>query len=87
MTIRTRQAPAYTVIEIEDNGCGFPEEYITKIRNGELEYEKDGHVGIRNIYMRLKLFYHSEIVFDVDSYPGRTVLHIEVPRQGTLQGE
>ena len=87
VTIRTRQAPAYTVIEIEDNGCGFPEEYITKIRNGELEYEKDGHVGIRNIYMRLKLFYHSEIVFDVDSYPGRTVLHIEVPRQGTLQGE
>lgn len=79
VTIRTMWKETSTVMEIEDNGCGFPEEYLLKMQSGEFEYEKDNHVGIRNIYMRLKFFYTDKIYFRVDSRPGRTVLHMEVP--------
>lgn len=79
VTIRTMWKETSTVIEIEDNGRGFPEEYLQKIQSGEFEYEKDNHVGIRNIYMRLKFFYNTQVCFRVDSRPGKTVLHMEVP--------
>lgn len=85
--IRTRAEGNCTVMEIEDNGCGFPEEYLEKIRSGIFEHERDTHVGIRNIYMRLKLFYKGQIRFWVDSCQGKTVLHIVVPRQNVCKGE
>ncbi len=79
--IRTQAEDACTVMEIEDNGIGFPQEYLAKLQSGEFEYEKDNHVGIRNIYMRLKLFYKGKVQFKIESHTGRTVLHIEVPCQ------
>lgn len=81
VVVRVRAEDMGVVMEIEDNGKGFPAEYLEKLRSGAFEYERDNHVGIRNIYMRLKLFYKEQVQFGVESGGGKTVVHIRVPRQ------
>lgn len=68
-------------IEVEDNGCGFPENEIEKIFQRVESYKKDascgkifeklevGGLGIINIYMRLNLLYKESAVFEVISAP------------------
>lgn len=45
--------------------------------------QKDAHVGLRNVYTRLKLFYGNEFEFLIKSeYGSGTVVEITVPSKG-----
>ena len=67
-------------IEISDNGRGFDENHFLTIMKGGKEGE--GHVGIRNTYLRLIKFYGEENVrISVSSLPFyRSTITIDVPR-------
>ena len=67
-------------IEISDNGRGFDENHFLAIMKGGKEGE--GHVGIRNTYLRLIKFYGEENVrISVSSLPFyRSTITIDVPR-------
>ncbi len=75
---------AFTVLdgrlrmEITDNGKGFDEDRFLSIMHGE---EGDGHIGIRNTYLRLTKFYGNEnVAIAVSSIPYyQSTITIEVP--------
>jgi len=72
--IRTTRNQDKIKIELEDNGVGIPREEIHKIYSSG--------IGISNIIERLKVVYHSDFVFEVNSIPGRgTFTCIEFPVQ------
>lgn len=61
------------ILSISDNGCGFPEEKRLEILNGSYENKnlnfesKDSGtgVGLMNVIFRLRIFYKSDAVFDI----------------------
>ncbi len=55
-------------VEVQDNGCGMPEEVINRI----LSHKKAEGIGLINAYERLCLFYHREDCMEIDSGPGGT---------------
>ncbi len=65
-------------MEITDNGKGFDESAFLSIMKGD---GGDGHVGIRNTYLRLTTFYGEEnVALVVSSIPYfRSTVTIEVP--------
>ncbi|MFN8009376.1 MAG: histidine kinase, partial [Terriglobia bacterium] len=72
--IRTSRNLDKIKIELHDNGVGIPHEEIHKIYNSG--------IGISNIIERLKVVYHSDYVFQVNSVPGEgTFTCIEFPVQ------
>ena len=72
--IRTTRNLDKIKIELHDNGVGIPEAEIHKIYNSG--------IGISNIIERLKVVYHSDFVFEVNSVPGQgTFTCIEFPVQ------
>lgn len=72
--IRTTRNQDKIKIELEDNGVGIPQENIHKIYSSG--------IGISNIIERLKVVYHSDFVFEVNSIPGQgTFTCIEFPVQ------
>lgn len=46
----------YLRLQVRDDGCGFPAEYIERIKQEGFESSK-GHVGLSNLYCRLQLLY------------------------------
>lgn len=70
-------------IEISDNGQGFDEEAFLSIMHGVSEGE--GHIGIRNTYLRLITFYgEGNVDIKVSSIPFyRSSITITVPRLST----
>ncbi len=65
-------------LEAADNGKGFDENELLAIMHGE---GSEGHIGIRNTYLRLIKFYGEEnVAVNVSSIPYyRSVITIEVP--------
>ena len=66
--------------EIEDNGVGIPSDKLEQIR-GMHSAKMAGlsSIGIENVYQRLMIFYHQDVVFDIQSRPGNTLIHVELP--------
>ena len=57
---------------MEDDGQGIPEERLPGIYSSG--------IGISNVLERLKVAYHSDFVFTINSFPGLgTYTHIEIP--------
>ncbi|MDD2970894.1 MAG: histidine kinase [Lachnospiraceae bacterium] len=67
-------------LEVEDNGMGMTESEIVsmkrEIANNTMQSE---HIGIRNIYMRLKLFYGELVDFDIIRMKEGLKIGITVP--------
>ena len=62
-------------LEVRDNGAGMTEERIQEVYE---DFEKNNpsntHIGLRNIYRRLKLFYGGRVKFDMENmYPGLNI--------------
>ncbi|CAM3222134.1 sensor histidine kinase [Paenibacillus lupini] len=57
-------------IKVIDNGVGMDErklqQLMDRVRNDQ---DMEGHVGIRNVYRRLELFYHEHVRFLISSNP------------------
>lgn len=78
----------FTVVTVSDNGCGFPEQRRIEILSGNFEKKADNEsqndsgtgVGISNVINRLKLFYKTDKVFDIqksDSGGTRFIIRIK----------
>lgn len=81
VTVRLFPAGGRSLLEVEDNGAGIPERKLEKLRASFDEDGDDGgHIGLRNVYQRLKLFFGEELLFEIESAPGRTVVRIGLPR-------
>jgi two-component system sensor histidine kinase YesM len=49
-------------IEVSDNGIGFPESLLNKLKEGTYENEvfEDGHLGIQNVMQRHRIRYNGK---------------------------
>ncbi|MEH7490706.1 sensor histidine kinase [Neobacillus niacini] len=68
---------------IKDNGAGITEEKRKQLV-ASLENEEDirENVGIKNVYYRLKLYYHDQFYFNIDSHLDYgTTITIQLPSQ------
>ncbi|HHV11682.1 MAG TPA: histidine kinase [Clostridiales bacterium] len=69
-------------LEVEDNGVGMEQQKIGELyRYLEDITIEDEHIGLKNIYMRLKIFFEDDVVFKIDSKEGKTLIHISLPNQ------
>jgi two-component system, sensor histidine kinase YesM len=68
------------VMKVEDNGAGMDPEKIDQlmqhIRRVNTESE---HMGLRNIYMRLKYFYDDDVEFGITRADSITSVRISLP--------
>ncbi|NBD27813.1 sensor histidine kinase [Paenibacillus glycinis] len=71
-------------IAIVDNGVGMEAGKLRQLmENVRSEQEMDGHVGIRNVYRRLELFYDGHVRFVMESDPAtgtKAGFHIPLAR-------
>ncbi len=60
-------------ITVSDNGSGMNEdtlkEIVARMKDGSVA-DEPGHIGLRNTYQRIVLFYGSEYGLDIDSRAG-----------------
>ncbi|ADQ40056.1 integral membrane sensor signal transduction histidine kinase [Caldicellulosiruptor acetigenus I77R1B] len=83
ISIRIFKRKEKIVIKVEDNGIGMKEDEYEKLISRLKSDQKDAHVGLKNVYTRLKLFYGNEFEFLVKSkFESGTVVEITVPRKG-----
>lgn len=54
-------------IRIRDNGCGFPEELLEKIRQKQDISVNGEHIGIRNVQMRIEALYGDRAELSLDN--------------------
>lgn len=56
------------ILQVKDNGCGMSQDVIDSVlKEGEIRHK---HIGIKNVYMRLQLFYGQDVDLDIQSTPG-----------------
>ncbi|MEK4368613.1 sensor histidine kinase [Paenibacillus sp. FSL H7-0942] len=70
------------VIQVIDNGIGMDAGRLTELlRDIRSERPRNGeHVGLRNVYRRLELFYEGNAIFDLSSVPGKeTIAGYRIP--------
>ena len=79
--IRCKRDGNGILFEVEDNGTGISETDLNNIRNAiKEENGYDLHVGLSNIYSRLKLLYGDSFSFDIQSSLGiGTIVAIKIP--------
>ncbi len=59
-------------VRVVDNGIGMPEERLHQLlENMKSDEAMEGHIGIRNVYRRLELFYEGEADFILHSEAGK----------------
>lgn len=81
--IRVYQAEDRVCLEVRDNGEGMTEEQIRDIYEDFYENTSSGtHIGIRNIYRRLRLFYHDDVQFEFHNMDPGLKIFISLPREG-----
>lgn len=67
-------------IDVEDNGRGIPPEDMMELREAIAKKECfSEHIGLRNVYLRLMMYFNDDIDFDITSKPGCTCIHIGLP--------
>ncbi len=72
ITLRVTRSQAHLLIEVHDDGVGFPEQR----RPGILE----SGIGISNVHERLKVLYGEDFSMKIESQAGKgTVIRIEIP--------
>ena len=80
-------------VEIADNGCGMSEEVQQRVRGyfdslQPLEARESKGIGIKNVIMRLKMFYGDRLEMKLESAPGEgTVFTFWLPIPGMDEEE
>lgn len=77
----------FLTITIEDDGEGFPEEVLSRLRTGEnLPQAESSRLGIMNVVQRLKLRYElSSVEFANASPEGGAIVRIKLPLDSKLE--
>ncbi|WP_168121372.1 sensor histidine kinase [Paenibacillus sp. HB172176] len=85
IAISASQDEQALVIEVKDNGVGMDEEELQELR-ASLEWDeqnsnRDGGVGLKNVYQRLQLFYQGEASMQIESAIMKgTLIRLRIPR-------
>ncbi len=83
VNLRIRTVDGCVHITIEDNGVGMSPEQLESI-----DVQQDDHIGIQNVYRRLKLYYQSECQCYIQSTLNKgTTVHINLPSLQNLPNE
>ena len=68
------------ILEIMDNGIGASQERIDEnVRNLKENTSSSTHIGIRNIYQRLRLYYKDDIMLTMKNADPGLVITISLP--------
>lgn len=80
--VTARQNASELVIQVIDNGIGMDAVRLSELLR-DIRSERPGngeHVGLRNVYRRLELFYEGNAIFDLSSVPGKeTIAGYRIP--------
>lgn len=94
--IRVDQTEEFTTICVHDDGIGMDSEtlrsLLTRLRSGNTQTQNDEtsdrertHIGLSNIYQRIKLFYGENYTLSIDSSPGQgTTATLFLPSNSTI---
>lgn len=67
-------------VEVEDNGEGMTAQTLEELQRSLADQTDPGeHIGLRNVYLRMRLYFNEDINFEIASTQGRTCIHIEFP--------
>lgn len=67
LQIIMREGEKMLLLEIEDDGKGYPKDVIASINSGKGDSEDGSRIGIRSIYRLLQLLYDRENLFMIDN--------------------
>ncbi len=68
-------------LAVEDNGAGIQPQRLAELRRSFEQEADDGHIGLKNVYLRLRLYFGEQLRFEIESDPGRrTAVRIGLPR-------
>lgn len=68
-------------LEVADNGLGMEPARLAELRASlDSTGEESAHIGLRNVYQRLRLYFGAELRFTIESAPGHTVVRAGLPR-------
>ena len=71
-------------ITIEDDGCGFPESYLSDFQNHK---RSEKHIGIQNIQRTLSLFYgRDDLLQLINNKAGGATVKIFIPYKNEIKG-
>lgn len=73
-------------LEVWDNGVGISPEKQTELLRSFESSDDSGHIGLRNVYKRLKLFYGKNLQVEFDSRPGDSAVRFVLPPQEKALG-
>lgn len=81
--IRVYRKETRICLEVLDNGVGMTQEQIENIYKDFYENTSSGnHIGIRNIYRRLRLFYQDDVEFGFQNMDPGLKIFISLPGEG-----
>ncbi len=82
ITVKIRKEDNFLSVQIEDDGMGIPYEKLDKLRE-EMKHFDDidrTHIGVVNVYQRIKLFYGENYDMTFDSQEGKgTKIQLKLP--------
>ncbi|WP_308635464.1 sensor histidine kinase [Paenibacillus silvisoli] len=72
ITVRVQKSGDSLICTVSDNGVGMSEERLRQLQHDTFHSEELGEsIGIRNVYLRLKLFYGDQADFTIESAKGQ----------------
>lgn len=72
ITISSKRTERSLEITVIDNGIGMERKELAKLMTDvRSDRDTDGHIGIRNVYRRLELYYRGHVRFVMHSEPGK----------------
>ena len=81
VTVSLSQREEHVCLEVMDNGVGIDPQLQKKIKDSfDTERDDDSHMGLHNVYQRLRLFFGAGLRFELESEPGRTVVRMLLPK-------
>ena len=54
-------------VRVKDNGKGIPAQKLIELREGLAEEDFAGHIGMKNVYRRLKLYFGDRADMSISS--------------------
>ncbi|MDY5096113.1 MAG: histidine kinase, partial [Oscillospiraceae bacterium] len=87
VAIRAYPGPGGSVcLEVWDNGVGISAQKQAKLLRSFEATDDSGHIGLRNVYKRLRLFYGKNLRIEFDSVPGSSAVRFVLPPQELALG-
>lgn len=80
VTVSLSRRQQRVCMEVRDNGVGIEPLLLEKIKASfDKEGSDESHIGLHNVYQRLRLFFGAGLEFELDSKPGCTVVRMLLP--------